>query len=197
VLIVSTPSTIDKLPPEIKIQLREWLQDPRITQEQATDRTNELLIELDLPERVTKSSVNRAAMRWKKVDGRIRQQREVSEMFIAKVGAAPQGQSGLMINEILRTLAYDLTEKLIDIDLEDEETNLPAVIEQVKALSLTMQRLESAATNNVKRDNEIRKQEREKALQDAVKTVETSAKQAGISDETIQIIRRDVLRMAN
>lgn len=194
---MSTPSTIDKLPPEIKIQLREWLQDPRITQEQATDRTNELLIELDLPERVTKSSVNRAAMRWKKVDGRIRQQREVSEMFIAKVGAAPQGQSGLMINEILRTLAYDLTEKLIDIDLEDEETNLPAVIEQVKALSLTMQRLESAATNNVKRDNEIRKQEREKALQDAVKTVETSAKQAGISDETIQIIRRDVLRMAN
>lgn len=153
-----SPSTIDRLPPEIKCQLREWLQDPRLTQLQVTARTNELLEELGVPDRVTKSSVNRAAQRWSKVDSRIRQQREVSEMFIAKVGAAPQGQSGLMINEILRTLAYDLTEKLIDIDLEDTETNLPAVIDQVKALALTMQRLESAATNNVKREAEIKRQ---------------------------------------
>lgn len=153
-----SPSTIDRLPPEIKIQLREWLQDPRLSQLQVTDRTNELLDELGLPERVTKSSVNRAAQRWKKVDGRIRQQREVSEMFIAKVGAAPQGQSGLMINELLRTIACEVTEKLLDINLSDDDADLPAIIDQVKALSLTMQRLESAATSNIKREAEIKKQ---------------------------------------
>lgn len=182
-------STVDKLSPDVRAQLRGWLQDPRLSQIEVTARTNELLAELGLSERVTKSSVNRAALRWEKVDSRIRQQREVSEMFIAKVGAAPQGQSGLMINEILRTLAYDLTEKLIDIDLEHEETDLPAVIDQVKALALTMQRLESAATNNVKREAEIKKQ----AQLEAAKTAVSEVKKAGLSDEAADQIRRKIL----
>lgn len=186
-------STVDKLSPEVRAQLRGWLQDPRLSQIEVTARTNELLTELGLPERVTKSSVNRAALRWEKVDSRIRQQREVSEMFIAKVGAAPQGQSGLMINEILRTLAYDLTEKLIDIDLENEETNLPAVIDQVKALALTMQRLESAATNNVKREAEIRKQERDKALQDAANVIGKEASAQGMDEAQADFWMKKIL----
>jgi hypothetical protein len=189
---VPAASTIDRLPPEIKAQLRDWLQDPRNTQEQVTDRTNELLQELGLPERVTKSSVGRAALRWKKVGDRIRQSREMGEMFVAKVGAAPQGQTGLMINEILRTLAYDLSEKLLDADLDKPE-DLPGVIDQVKALSLTMQRLESAATTNVKRDSEIKKTAREDALRDAANVVGEEARAQGMDEEQAEIWMKKVL----
>lgn len=191
-MTVPAASTIDRLPPDIKIQLREWLLDPRITQEQATDRTNDLLQELGLPERVTKSSVGRAALRWKKIGERIQRTREMGEMFVAKVGAAPQGESGLMINEMLRTLASELSEKLLDLDQDDPE-NLPGIIDQVKSMALAMQRLETAATNNVKRTTEIRKQEREKALQEAAKVMETAGKKRGLSVETVQQIRSEIL----
>lgn len=176
-----SPSTIERLPSEIKFQLRDWLLDPRITQEEATDRTNELLIELGLPERVTKSSVGRAALRWKKVGERIQRQREMGEMFIAKVGAAPQGQSGLMINEMLRTVAFELSERILDLDQDDNE-KLPGIIKQVKELALAMQRLEAAATLNVKRESEIRKQARDETLQEAATAIKEATSKAPVGE---------------
>jgi hypothetical protein len=189
---MSQPSTIDKLPPEIKAALQEYLQDPRITQEEATARVNELLAALGLPERVSKSSVNRYAIKMSEVGEKLRQSRDVAEMFISKVGAAPQGQMGLLINEILRTLAFDLSLKIQDADISDPET-LAATIDQVKALALAVQRLEQSATLSIRREGEIRKQVAEQAAQ----VVEKTAKQAGVTPEAIQIIRRDVLMMAS
>jgi len=182
------PSTIDRLPPEIKLQLQQLLQDPRVTQLEATARINAILEEEGHEERLTKSSVGRAAQRWSKIGDRLRQSREVGEMFIAKVGAAPQGQTGLMINEILRTLAYELSEKLLDADLEDA-ANLPAIIDQVKALALAVQRLEQSATINVKREGEIRKL----ALQQAADVVEKAAIQKGMNAEEASFWRQQVL----
>jgi hypothetical protein len=185
------PSTIEILPPEIKAQLQAWLQDPRITQLEATARANSLLELAGHPERVTKSAVNRYAVKMEEVGAKLRQSREVAQMYIAQVGAAPQGQAGLLINEMLRTMAFDLTLKIQDADIEDPET-LAATIDQVKNLSLAVQRLEQSATLNVKRETEIKRQAMEKAAEAATDT----AKQAGVSADTIAIIRRDILRMA-
>ena len=193
---MSSPSTVDLLPDHIRSELQALIQDPRITIVDATERINAILEKEGHDDRLSKSSVGRAAQRWKKIGDRIRQTREVGEMFISKVGAAPQGQTGLAINEILRTMACELSEKLLDADLEDPET-MSATIDQVKSLALAVQRLEQSASINVKRDGEIKKAAREKALQDAAETVSTTAKQAGVSPETIEIIRRDVLRMAS
>lgn len=184
-------STIDLLPPEIKSELQAWLQDPRITQLEATDRANSLLSLMGLPERITKSAVNRYAVKMEEVGAKIRQSREIAEMYISKVGAAPQGQTGLLINEMLRTMAFDLTLKIQDADIADPET-LSSTIDQVKSLALAAQRLEQAATINVKRESEIKKS----ALEDAARTMETTAKNEGVSADTIQRIRRDVLMMA-
>ena len=192
---MSTPSTIDRMPDDIRLQLQALLQDPRVSILEATAQINAILEEEGHEDRLSKSAVGRAAMRWKRIGDRIRQTREIGEMFIAKVGAAPQGQTGLAINEILRTMACELSEKLLDADLEDPET-MAATIDQVKSLALAVQRLEQSASINVKRDADIRKQEREKALQDAAKTMESTAKSEGVTAETIQRIRRDVLMMA-
>ncbi len=182
------PSTIDLLPPEIKAELQAWLQDPRITQLEATDRANSLLAAMGLPERVTKSSVNRYAVKMEEVGAKLRQSREVAQMYIAQVGAAPQGQTGLLINEMLRSMAFELSLKLQDADVEDPES-MSATIDQIKNLSLTMQRLEQSATINVKRESEIRKQ----ALTDAADNIEKAAIQQGLNAEQAAFWRQQVL----
>lgn len=151
------PSTIEILPPEIKAELQAWLQDPRITQMEATDRANRLLALAGDPQRITKSAVNRYAVRMEEVGAKLRQSREVAQMYIAQVGAAPQGQSGLLINEMLRSMAFEVSLKMQEADADDPES-MAATISQLKNLAITMQRLEQSATINVKREGEIKKQ---------------------------------------
>lgn len=184
-------SSIDRLPDDIREKLQALLRDSRVTQLEATARINAILDEVDHPEKLSKSSVNRYAQKMEKVGARLRQSREVAQMWIAKLGAAPQGQTGHLVNEILRTLSFD-----VSLILQEGKLNAktaPAVVDMLKGLALTMQRLEKAASENVKREAEIRRQ----AIEDAADAVGEAAKQSGVSDETIKIIRRDVLRMAN
>lgn len=187
-----TPSTIDRLPDDIKAKLQALLQDPRVTQLDATAKINSILEAEGHEDRVTKSAVNRYAVRMKEVGEKLKQSREVAQMYIAQVGASPQGQTGLLINEMLRSMAFDLTLKIQDADIADPET-LAATIDQVKSLALAVQRLESAATSNVKREDVIRKQEREKALNDAAEAVEKAAVQQGMNADQAAFWRQQVL----
>ncbi len=182
-------STIDTLPADIKATLQQLLQDPRMTQLDVTAQINALLEAEGHDDRVTKSSVNRYAVKMADVGEKLRQSRDVADMFISKVGAAPQGQMGLLINEILRTLAFDLTLKIQDADLSEPET-LASTIDQVKALALATQRLEQSATINVKREREIRNEALSKAATAVEKTLKTIK---GATDAQIEQIRADIL----
>lgn len=165
-------SSIDRLPPDILERLQELLRDPRVTQLDATLRINEILEADGHQERVSKSAVNRYDMEMRKVGEKLRQSREVAEMWIGKLGAAPQGQLGHLVNETLRTLSFEAALKLQDADLTAE--SLPGVIDQLKALALAAQRLEAGSTLNVKREAEIRNQERERLKEETLKAVESA-----------------------
>ncbi|MGE4545829.1 MAG: DUF3486 family protein [Pedobacter sp.] len=189
-------SSIDLLPEEIRSQLQDLLNDRRVTQLQAVERINAILASMRdagklpeyAPDRLSKSAVNRYALRMEEVGAKLRQSREVAEVFISKVGAAPQGQVGLLINEMLRSMAFDLSLKLQDADLEDPE-KMSATIDQVKALALAVQRLEQGASINVKRETEIRK----RALEAAAEKVGDAAIQRGLTKEDAQFWREQVL----
>lgn len=184
-----TPSTIDRLPPDIKSQLQVLLQDPRMTQLDVTARINDVLADFGYAERVSKSAVNRYAVKMEEVGAKIRQSREIADMYISKVGAAPQGQTGLLINEMLRTMAFDLTLKIQDADIADPET-LSATIDQVKSLALAAQRLEQAATINIKREGEIKRQALQDAADKALKQVDAADQSETMTaDRFKQIIR--------
>ena len=185
------PSTIDRLPADILERLQELLRDPRISQLDATARINEILEEEGHEERLSKSAVNRYDLSMRKAGEKLQQSREVAKMWIGKLGAAPQGQVGNLVNEVLRTLAFDLSLKIQDAELTEE--SLPGVIGNRKALSLAVQRLEASSTMNVKRETEIRKQAREQALQDAAKVVEKVATQHGLNAEQAAFWRQEVL----
>lgn len=192
------PSTVDLLPAGVRKQLQEMLDDPRVTQLQATERINDILEQLRAagdpdalnpacPEKVSKSAVNRYDLQMREVGERLRQSREVADRWINKLGAAPQGQVGNLINEILRTLSFDVTLYMQEQEL-DEET-APAVVGMLKELALTTMRLEKAATLNVAREKEIRQQ----ALEEAAGTIAEEGQAQGMSEEQVEFWQKKFL----
>ena len=175
-------SSIDRLPEDVREQLQALLRDPRVTQLQATAKINEILESDGHNERVTKSAVNRYSLKMEKAGKKVRQAREAAQMWVGELGAVPQGQVGQFVNEILRTLSFDISSMLQDGEIDPE--NAPAVVGMLKDLALTTMRLEKAANLNVEREQEIRKQ----ALEDAAKTVDKTARTLGVSQESIAII---------
>ena len=167
---MTRPSSIEILPPEVKAQLQAWLQDPRISQLEATARANALLELAGHPERVTKSAVNRYAVRMDEAVTKVKQANEMAEMWVARFGAAPQGKIGAVVMNLLTTLTYDITMKLSDADFSDPD-EFTATIDQVQKLALTIQRLEQSAAISIKREAEIRKQ----ALDEVSKAVDRVA----------------------
>ena len=168
-------SSIERLPDDIRDKLHELLRDPRVTQLEATKRINAILEEEGVPDRVSKSAVNRYAGKMEEVGAKLRQSREIAKMWIGKLGAAPQGEVGKLLNEMIRTLAFEMTLNLSEGTIEAEPKML-------KDLAIAIERLERAATTNVKREQEIRAKEREAAKKDAVDTLEKIADEKTIRD---------------
>jgi len=180
-------STIDRLPPDIRDALQELLRDSRVTQLEATRRINEILAEDGAPERLSKSAVNRYARKMEEVGAKLRQSREVAKMWIGRLGAAPQGEVGKLLNEMVRHLAFDLTMHMAEGEIKDVNPKM------LKDLGVAIERLERAASENVKRQEEIRKQ----ALNQAADTAQKEMKAKGLTDETADEIRRKILGISN
>lgn len=162
---MARPSTIDRLPPDVLERLHALLRDPRCTQLDVTARINALLEDAGHDERVSKSAVNRYAVRMAEVGDRLRQSRQVAEMWIAKLGAQPQGQVGHLVNEILRTLAFDLSMTMQQGEISADSA--PEVARMLKDMAIAMERLEKAASENVKREQEIKRQAAQELTQRA------------------------------
>ncbi len=188
-------SSIDLLPDGVRRQLQELLADRKVTQLEAVRRINGVLglmkeageLPVEAPEKLSKSAVNRYFVDMDEAGRKLRESREVAEVWIGKLGAAPQGQVGNLVNEILRTLSFDMALMLQRGTVDAESA--PAVTGMLKDLALTMQRLENAANLNTAREKEIRKQ----ALAEAAEQATSVAKKGGLSAEAVQTIRREIL----
>lgn len=174
-------SSIKTLPAELLEQLQAWLRDPAITQLEATERLNELLIELGEQPR-SKSAVNRYALQMNEIGAKIQQSREIADMWVAKFGNAPQGKVGTLLNEMIRNLAFNTA-----VHMSEEDEPIPPKL--LKELAWAVEKLENAATVNEKRQREIE----EAALQQAAENVEQTAKQQGLSDDAVALIKQRIL----
>jgi len=192
-------SSVEQLPPEVLEQLQSWLRDPRVTQLDAAGRVNAVIdqVNADLGDdeqpihHVSKSALNRYAQKMEQYGERLRQSREVADMWISRLGAQPQGQVGHLTNELIRTLVFEVSMKLQESELDAE--SLPGVTDQLKDLALTAQRLEKASSENVKREAEIKKQ----AQEEAAERVGQVAQREGLPSDTVESIRREILGVAD
>lgn len=178
------PSTIDMLPEDIREKLQELLRDPRVTQLEATARINAILEEEGHPDRLSKSAVNRYALRMEQVGAKLRQSREIAQMWIGRLGAEPQGQVGHLLNEMVRGLAFDCAMSLS----EGEE---PVPPKMLRDLAMAVEKLEKAASENVKREEDIRKRALEEAAARAAAAVDRAAGTGGMTAEQFKAIIRE------
>lgn len=188
------PSSIDRLPPDILEKFQALLRDPRITQLQAVADINAILEREGHPERVSKSAVNRYSMRMEEAGKHLRESREVAEMWIGRLGTGPESKVGQLTNEFVRTLSFDLSlmiRKAMAGELEWDQ--MPKAVSMLKELAITQHRLEQAQMQNVKREAVIRKEERERAAEEAASAAEQSLASQGMSRESIDAIKREIL----
>lgn len=177
-------STIKTLPSDILEKLQSLLRDPRVTQLEATRKINEIL-EGQGEAPVSKSAVNRYSRKMEEVGAKLRQSREIAEMWIGKLGAEPQGKIGHLVNEIVRNLAFETA-------MGFAEGDEPVEPKALKDLSLAVARLETAASENVKREKAIRRE----AAKDAAETAGRAIRAAGISPETEAVIKDRIMGIA-
>ena len=181
-------SSIDRLDPELRSTLIELLNNPNVTQSEIANTINDAAGE----KVVSKSAVNRYAMKMRQFTERNRQAREVAELYLEQQGEERQNVLGKMLNEMLRTISFDLIVELPNLADQDPQEKIAMVTGLMSKMSRAMRDLEQAAKINAEREQAIR----EEALQDAVKRVEKSASEIGVTQEKFAIIKRDILGLS-
>ncbi|OED44052.1 hypothetical protein ACH42_08405, partial [Endozoicomonas sp. (ex Bugula neritina AB1)] len=164
-------SKIDRLPQDIKDRLNELLRGG-MSQKAILDEVN-ALCEACGEAPLSQAGVSRYASRMESVGARVRESREVAEVWTAKLGNAPTTDVGKLLQEFIRTLAFDLT-------MDAMESGKPVEPKALNQMALAMARIEQAAMTSHKREKEIRKA----FADEAAANVEASLANQGMTAST-------------
>lgn len=181
-------SAIDLLPEEAWPHVSEALKalaERKRPAESIRKEFNEHLLTIGC-EPISSSSFNRKSLQLARIGADISRAREMAAVFAEKLDEMPEGDVGMLINEMVKVIIYNLTADMAAGDLD-------ASAKIMKEISLTLYRLEQAGSINTKRRSEIEARAKDKATE-AVKTV---AKERGISNDTVQAILSEVLGKAS
>ncbi|MDB6374425.1 DUF3486 family protein [Photorhabdus bodei] len=181
------PSKIDLLPQAIRDQLHSLLRDKRHTQEDIRAAVNELIDEEGLPDtlKISRTGLNRYASRMETLGARIREGREIADVWVSRLGSAPSSDVGKLLQEFVKSLAFETSMKLA----EGGEPVEPKALSQ---LALVAARIEQAAMTSTRREKEIRAV----FAAEAAEQTETLVKQAGLTAEAAADIKRQILGIA-
>ncbi len=177
-------SKVDLLPDSIREQLHQMLREKRHTQEEIREAINALIDEHNLPEemQLSRTGLNRYAIRMEKVGAKIRASREMAEVWAAKLGSAPTSDVGKLLMEFVKTLAFETSMSMA----EDDKPVAPKALGQ---LALVAQRLEAAAMTSHKREKAIR----DAFAQEMAEKTEELVKTGGLSGGAADTIKREIL----
>ncbi|MXE43337.1 DUF3486 family protein [Escherichia sp. HH41S] len=177
-------SKVDLLPDSIREQLHQMLREKRHTQEEIREAINALIDEHNLPEemQLSRTGLNRYAIRMEKVGAKIRASREMAEVWAAKLGSAPTSDVGKLLMEFVKTLAFETSMSMA----EDDKPVAPKALGQ---LALVAQRLEAAAMTSHKREKAIR----DAFVQEMAEKTEELVRTGGLSGGAADTIKREIL----
>ncbi|MEZ8932377.1 DUF3486 family protein [Vibrio sp. 10N.247.310.24] len=184
-------SKIELLPQEIREALNLWLRNGDMTQQDVLGAIHEMIDEAGLPKDAKPSytSLNRYARRMEDMGARLRQSREVAEVWTTKLGEAPTSDVGKLLQEFVRTMAFETSMTMMESAAEDGEVIPPKALAQ---LALVIQRIEQASMVSHKVEKEIRKAFAEEMVEKA----EQVAKKAGLTSDTVKMLKAELLGIA-
>jgi Mu-like phage gp27 len=179
-------SAVDKLPEPLRKKLIELLNRPDVTQLEIVDAIN---TEAGEP-LISKSSLNRYAVRMKKFAEKNRQAREVAEAYLEKYGSDTRNRLGKVVNEQVRLVAFDLISELEELK-EAGKVDPKFITEVIFKVSRGLKELEHAEKLNAEREDAIR----ELILKETAAKVEAVGKKKGVSKEAMETILAEVFRI--
>lgn len=188
----NTKSKIQQLPDDIRSQLAAMLRSGSMSQKDILAEVNKLIVESGLPpeEQISRTGLNRFSKRMAEAGSRMEQAREVAAVWTSKLGQAPTSEVGKLLQEFVRTMAFETSMKMMDAsDGEEGKMIDPKSLGQ---LALVIQRVEQAAMTSHKVEKEIRAAFAAEAATAAEKIV----KQAGLTAETAAQIKQQILGIA-
>ncbi|GHV76471.1 hypothetical protein AGMMS49942_12920 [Spirochaetia bacterium] len=177
-------SAVDRLPEKLRTRLMEMLREPSVTQAEIVDAINAEAGESLL----SRSSVNRYAQRMKHFAEKNRQAKEIADAYIDKYGTDNRVKLGKVVNEQIRLAVFDLIGEIEEIR-EDPDIKTPQIADMLYKLSRGLKELEAAEKLNAERTEGIRKA----ALTEAAEAVEQTAKSNGLTNDTIEKIKKQIL----
>ena len=181
-------SKVELLPEEIRAAIGALIRSGDMMQKDILAAVNEMIDEAGLPAdaKISRTSFNRYAQKMESRGARIREAREVAEVWTTKLGDAPVSEVGKLLQEFVRTMAFETSMHMMDEADANQEPVPPKALNQ---LALVVQRIEQASMTSHKVEKEIRKAFAEQAADEA----ESIVKKAGISAETAADIKKRIL----
>ncbi|EIO5089768.1 DUF3486 family protein [Vibrio cholerae] len=178
-------SKVELLPEEIRNTLNVFIRSGNMTQKDILEAVNQMIDDAGLGDdaKLSRTGFNRYAKRMEEMGQRLRQSREVAEVWVSKLGEAPTSDVGKLLQEFVRTMAFETSMKMMEAaEGEEGEVISPKALGQ---LALVVQRIETAAMTSMKREKEIR----DALLEEQRQKLEKLESKAGVTKETLSTIR--------
>jgi len=185
-------STVRRLPPELREQIGALIDQGR-TLDEITAHLNQLGAE------VSRSALGRYKQHLDKVGDKLRRSREVAEALIAKLGTAPESKALRLNVELMHGVLMDLALNANDEGEGDRKgepaEGKPVALEPMGAmlLSKALDHLSRASKADAELVGKIREQAEAAARKAAAETAVTAARKGGLSAESADAIRREIL----
>lgn len=145
-------SRVKELPPEILERVNGALRAGK-----TLDEIVEALDALGVEDAPSRSALGRYKQEIDQVGERLRRSREISNAFVEKLGAVPEGKQGRLIMELMQTVVFDL---LINQDEGGQGDFNP---QEIMFLAKSIKDLASAEKLSADRELKIRKELADKA----------------------------------
>ncbi len=178
-------SSIDLLPEEAWPHVKAALAALAERKREAEDIREELNLHLSGIEGckpISRTAFNRKSLQLAKIGADIASAREMAAVFAEKVNEMPDGDVGMLINEMCKVIIYNMTAEMSSMDMD-------VAAKMMKEISLSVYRLEQAGAISAKKQQSYI----DRAKQEAGEAVKTVAAKKGLSSDVVNTILDQIL----
>lgn len=168
-------SSITRMDPRIREAVDTAIREGRATIADIVGLVRELGAD------VSKSAVGRYKQNAEAQMARYREAQEIAKVWIGKLQADPEGDVGRLLSEMLRTISFNT--------MGDMEAGTP---QEVMFLAKALKDLAGADKLTADRILLVRRE----AAKDAAEKVATVGKAKGLTKDTVEALRREILGVA-
>jgi hypothetical protein len=183
------PSTIDRLPGQVRELIGKLRQDRGLTIDEILDHLRQLDVE------VSRSALGRHVKGLAKMGERLRRSRAMAEGLARQLGDAPGDQVARVNIELLHSFIAEAFEAA-EAQEDEAGQDIAAALRNPKGAALfaeAIERLTKASRHNQEFVEKIEARAAARAKQDAAKSAEAAGRERGLSAETIAAIKANIL----